>query len=211
MDRDHEAKAFGGGPGVRLRKGSAGLALTMPCYRVLSTLMGKRPGKVQREIADLIEAEPDGAWSYEELARLIYGQDDRPVLFGSRLRARKVAVGRVLSTMQLPGTWVVVQAVFFHDRRFWLYDPCRLESWREILRLRKGGLATPRFGSRAGYITAGGWNPCGAETPKRGLAKRRQGACNNCVLGGAVCNHAEGWIVGGAGVRLRKPSAGQAP
>ena len=107
-------------------------ALTMDTESVLSTLMSKGPGKVQREIAALIEAEPDGAWSYEELARLIYGQDGRPLLFGSRLRARKVAVGRALSTMQLPGTWVVVQAVFFHDRRFWLYDPCRLESWRKI-------------------------------------------------------------------------------
>ena len=137
--------------------------------------MSKGPGKVQREIAALIEAEPDGAWSYEELARLIYGQDGRPLLFGSRLRARKVAVGRALSTMQLPGTWVVVQAVFFHDRRFWLYDPCRLESWRKILRLCKGGLATPCIGSRAGCITAGGWNPCGAETPKRGLLKKKRG------------------------------------
>ena len=54
---------------------------------VLSTLMSKGLGKVQREITALIEAEPDGAWSYEERGRLIYGSAGRP---------QKSAVGRAL-------------------------------------------------------------------------------------------------------------------
>ena len=35
--------------------------------------------------------------------------------------------------MRLPGTWEVWQASFQHDRRFWLFDPCNLESWRKIV------------------------------------------------------------------------------
>ena len=34
--------------------------------------------------------------------------------------------------MRLPGTWEVWQASFQNDRRFWLFDPCNLESWRKI-------------------------------------------------------------------------------
>jgi hypothetical protein len=88
--------------------------------------MSKGPGKVQREIAALIEANPDGAWPYEQLGSLIYGWN------GGRLFSQKTAVGRALKTMRLPGTWTVMQAVFVNDRRFWLFDPCRLESWRKI-------------------------------------------------------------------------------
>jgi hypothetical protein len=85
--------------------------------------MSKGPGKVQREIAALIEADPDGAWAYEELGRLTYGWAGRP---------QKSAFGHALKTMRLPGTWTVMQASFRNDRRFWLFDPCRLESWRKI-------------------------------------------------------------------------------
>jgi hypothetical protein len=34
--------------------------------------------------------------------------------------------------MRLPGTWGVWQASFNNDRRFWLFDPYRLEAWRKI-------------------------------------------------------------------------------
>jgi hypothetical protein len=87
--------------------------------------MSKGPGKVQREIAALIEAEPYGAWPYEELAALVYGGS------GFTL-AQKSAIGRALKAMRLPGTWTVMQASFCNDRRFWLFDPCRLDSWRKI-------------------------------------------------------------------------------
>jgi hypothetical protein len=87
--------------------------------------MSKGFGKIQRSIAALIRAEPDGAWAYEHLTERIYGT--------SRFtRAQKNAVGRALAHMRLPGTWEVWQASFQNDRRFWLFDPCNLESWRKI-------------------------------------------------------------------------------
>jgi hypothetical protein len=87
--------------------------------------MSKGFGKIQRSIAALIRAEPDGAWAYEHLTERIYGT--------SRFtRAQKNAVGRALAHMRLPGTWEVWQASFRNDRRFWLFDPCNLESWRKI-------------------------------------------------------------------------------
>ena len=87
--------------------------------------MSRGCGKVQRAIGALIRAEPDGAWAYEHLAERIYGT----ALF---TRAQKNAIGRALAAMRLPGTWEVWQASFNHDRRFWLFDPCRIESWRKV-------------------------------------------------------------------------------
>ena len=87
--------------------------------------MSKGCGKVQRAIGALIRAEPDGAWAYEHLAERIYGT----ALF---TRAQKNAIGRALARMQLPGTWEVWRASFQNDRRFWLFDPCNLESWRKV-------------------------------------------------------------------------------
>ena len=87
--------------------------------------MSKGCGKVQRAIGALIRAEPDGAWAYEHLAERIYGT----ALF---TRAQKNAIGRALARMRLPGTWAVWQASFNKDQRFWLFDPCNLESWRKI-------------------------------------------------------------------------------
>ena len=87
--------------------------------------MSKGFGKIQRSISALIRAEPDGAWAYEHLAERIYGT----AFF---TRAQKNAIGRALARMRLPGSWTVMQAVRFNDRRFWLYDPCRLEAWRKI-------------------------------------------------------------------------------
>ena len=88
--------------------------------------MSKGCGKVQRAIANLIRTDPDGAWAYEHLAERIYGT----ALFN---RAQKNAIGRALARMRLPGTWTVSQASFQNDRRFWLFDPCNLDSWRKIV------------------------------------------------------------------------------
>ena len=60
--------------------------------------MSKGPGKVQRAILALVGAEPDGAWPFEELCRLIYPP---PPL--KPTRAQRVAVARAIKT--LPGTW----------------------------------------------------------------------------------------------------------
>jgi hypothetical protein len=93
--------------------------------------MSKGFGKFQCAIAVLSKAQPDGAWAYEHLAERIYGD----ALF---TRAQKNAIGRALANMRLPGTWTVLQASFNNDRRFWLFDPCNLESWRKV--------AGPRWG-----------------------------------------------------------------
>jgi len=87
--------------------------------------MSKGFGKIQRSIAALIRAEPDGAWAYEHLTERIYGTD-------RFTRAQKNAIGRALAAMRLPGTWAVYQASFTNDRRFWLFDPCSLEGWRKV-------------------------------------------------------------------------------
>jgi hypothetical protein len=84
--------------------------------------MGKGPGQVQRAIAALIAAEPDGAWSYDELVRAVYRQPPT--------RARLSAVGRALKQMALPGTWTFRRSGF-GDRRRWLYDSCSLASARK--------------------------------------------------------------------------------
>ena len=65
------------------------------------------------------------AWAYEHLAERIYGT-------ARFTRAQKNAIGRALAAMRLPGTWAVRQAGFNNDRRFWLFDPCRLDSWRKV-------------------------------------------------------------------------------
>jgi hypothetical protein len=85
--------------------------------------MSKGPGKVQRAISALIAANPEGAWSFAELCRLIY----RP---GFPTRARKSAVGRAIKRMALPGTWRV--GSHDGDRRWWLYDECSLASMRTM-------------------------------------------------------------------------------
>ena len=99
--------------------------MTLQSGWLLSTLMSKGSGRVQRTIAALINTEPDGAWAYEHLAERIYGT-------AQFTRAQKNAIGRALARMRLPGTWAVRQASFTNDRRFWLFDPCRLEAWRKV-------------------------------------------------------------------------------
>jgi hypothetical protein len=80
--------------------------------------------KVQRAIAGLIKAEPRARGPTSTSPS---GSTEPPFS-----PWRKKSKGRALGRMRLPGTWTVMQAVCFNDRRFWLYDPCRLEAWRKI-------------------------------------------------------------------------------
>jgi hypothetical protein len=95
--------------------------------------MSKGLGRVQRTILALIEAEPNGAWSFEELCGLIYPTSEwvRPKGAGRvrRPKAQLVAVGRALARMTLPGTWTTGGSS--GDRRSWLYDKCSLVSERK--------------------------------------------------------------------------------
>ena len=122
--------------------------------------MSKGSGKIQRTIAALIRAEPDGAWAYEHLAERIYGT-------ARFTRAQKNAIGRALAAMRLPGTWAVYQASFNNDRRFWLFDPCRLESWRKV--------AGPRWGP-AHFQPGGGIFNWTEEAKRRASEKARMSA-----------------------------------
>jgi hypothetical protein len=65
--------------------------------------MSKGPGRVQRTIIALIEAEPDGAWTVEDLCRAAYPQTETVA------KTRRQAVLRAWRTMpatrSLPGTW----------------------------------------------------------------------------------------------------------
>ena len=122
--------------------------------------MIKGPGKTQRALAALIEANPGGAWPFEDLAERIYGT----ALF---TRAQKSAIGRALKTMRLPGTWAIWQASFNNDRRFWLFDPCRLESWRKV--------AGPRWGP-AHFQPGGGIFNWTEEAKRRASEKARMSA-----------------------------------
>jgi hypothetical protein len=122
--------------------------------------MSKGFGKIQRAIAAMIKAQPGGAWAYGHLAERIYGT-------APFTRAQKNAIGRALANMRLPGTWEVRQASFQNDRRFWLFDPCNLESWRKI--------ATgwdPAHFSRAAAFLARGKRPSPATKPATPAKKR---------------------------------------
>jgi hypothetical protein len=70
--------------------------------------MSRGPGRIQRSIAGLIAAEPDGAWSYEDLAVQTYG---------AATRASLSAVGRAIAGMTLPGTWRAARAGVSDRRR----------------------------------------------------------------------------------------------
>ena len=80
--------------------------------------MSRGHGHVQRKILELIASEPNGAWSFEELCRLVYERH--------AIKARRVAIGRAIPRLKLPGTWAVED-----DRgKCWLCDPCNLQSMR---------------------------------------------------------------------------------
>jgi hypothetical protein len=78
--------------------------------------MSKGHGRVQRKILDLIAAEPNGAWSITDICHRVYGRADK---------AQRVAVGRALRHMPLPGTWTVYGR---HGRHHWLMDECNMAS-----------------------------------------------------------------------------------
>jgi hypothetical protein len=88
-------------------------------------LWSKGLGRIQRVILALIEAEPEGAWPYEELCRLVYPGVIIPT------RSQLSAIGRALKP--LPGTW----GPGYGDgngsgrHRRWLYDEGSLESTRK--------------------------------------------------------------------------------
>jgi hypothetical protein len=84
--------------------------------------MSKGPGRVQRAIAALIEAEPDDAWNYDDICRKVYGR--------APTASNLSAVGRALADMKLPGTSTFGRCGY-GDRRRWLYDVCSLASVRK--------------------------------------------------------------------------------
>jgi hypothetical protein len=75
---------------------------------------------VQRVILALIEADPHGAWTTEQLCRAVYPN----ARCGKKER---VAVLRALKRMALPGTWGLVQ-LFRAGAEYCLCDPCDDES-----------------------------------------------------------------------------------
>jgi hypothetical protein len=80
-------------------------------------------GHIQRTILELIAANPDGAWTIRDLCRHVYGP-------GYATKAQRVAVGRALLHMKLPGTWAVTPPYFSGGLPLWLNDRCNLESAR---------------------------------------------------------------------------------
>jgi hypothetical protein len=81
--------------------------------------MSRGHGYVQRKVLELIAANPNGAWTIADLCWIIYRRITK---------AHRVAVGRALRRMTLPGTWAIKQ--YWGDRKHWLCDPCNLESMK---------------------------------------------------------------------------------
>jgi hypothetical protein len=95
--------------------------------------MSKGPGRVQQAILALIAAQPDGAWSFDELCGLIYPPGEWVKVKSARVRRPRtqlVAIGRALARMTLPGTWTTGSPRRSPNR--WLYDACSLASVRKI-------------------------------------------------------------------------------
>jgi hypothetical protein len=61
--------------------------------------MSRGLGRVQRVVADLIAAKPDGAWTTAMLCNHVYGRDAE--------KKHRVAVIRALMLMQLPEPWTL--------------------------------------------------------------------------------------------------------
>src|SRR5262245_42062048 len=79
--------------------------------------MSRGPGRVQRTICELIDDNPNGAWSTGELCWVIYNRVTK---------AKRVTVTRALRGMTLPGTWTT--RCFRGNTEYWLCDPCNLAS-----------------------------------------------------------------------------------
>jgi hypothetical protein len=60
--------------------------------------MSRGPGRIQQEIAALIAANPDGAWTTADLCRHIYEVKTIE-------KKHSVAVARALRSMELPPPW----------------------------------------------------------------------------------------------------------
>jgi hypothetical protein len=63
--------------------------------------MSKGPGRVQRAILALIAANPNGAWTTEDLCRAAYPGVNRVE------KKHRLSALRALRTMALPGMWMV--------------------------------------------------------------------------------------------------------
>jgi hypothetical protein len=68
---------------------------------LMEAIMSKGPGNIQREIARILEADPDRAISVWELAMEIYGIADNEDVE----KKHRVAVLRAIRTMKLPDGW----------------------------------------------------------------------------------------------------------
>jgi hypothetical protein len=60
----------------------------------METLMSRGPGRIQQEIAALIAANPDGAWTTAGLCQHVYGLAEKKLI-------------RALEHMELPPLWKV--------------------------------------------------------------------------------------------------------
>jgi hypothetical protein len=80
--------------------------------------MSHGPGRVQRAIAELITANPDGAWTTALLCKHIYGECQKK---------HRVAVARALAHMQLPKPWNLRVGPRTASKRY-LVNPCSAES-----------------------------------------------------------------------------------
>ena len=75
---------------------------------------------------------------------------------------------RALAVLRLPVTWAVYRASFNNNRRFWLLDPCRLDSWRKVV---GPGAGTLRTSSRAGPFSNGRKRRSAKPAKKRALQR----------------------------------------
>jgi hypothetical protein len=100
--------------------------------------MSRGYGAIQRKVLALIEAKPDHAWTTADLCRNVYPG-------WSVTKAQRVALGRALRRMKLPGTWKFSSS-WGQSRDYWLHDPCSLASMTVICRsfdpshLKPGGM-----------------------------------------------------------------------
>jgi hypothetical protein len=79
--------------------------------------MSKGLGHVQRTILAMIEADPHGAWTVEEICRRVY-PDASDVE-----KKHRVAAIRALQRMKLPGTWVL-NCLDRQGREYCIFDSC---------------------------------------------------------------------------------------
>jgi hypothetical protein len=89
--------------------------------------MSKGPGRVQRAILGLIEAEPDGAWTIADLCRDAYPGANQIE------RKHRVAVLSALRRLPaLPGTWRAWNR-YRRGTKHYLCDPCNERSLARVV------------------------------------------------------------------------------